>query len=245
MKVYCSSCGSEVEEKDVLGVGTFDSDIGKYAGNTFVSFICPLCHKKKYQFVTENPFRREEDFHVNIHPELNNQELVLTKRAPLINCDDIIDFHLELTEIASVDDFLQVCVKEKDLYTTQTRPTITQPVDIYNLFVQKNGFDYKRLMICLINSKNQVVTWETMGEGMSRPISYNPQEIFKTALLLEEDVDIILAQNRGIPMGSPSKKDILRTKRLIKSGRILGVEVLDFVLIHRDGFQSFEQMDLF
>lgn len=245
MKVYCSTCGSQIEEKDVLGVGTFDRDIGKYAGNTFVSFICPQCQKKKYQFVTENPFQKNADLHMSIHPELNNDELVLTKRTPLIGCNDIIDFHRDLSEIISVDDFLKSCKEKREAYSTQVGLTITQPVDIYNLFIKINGLSSKRLMVCLVNRKNQVVTWESLGEGMSRPISYSPQEIFRTAILIEEDVDIILAQNQRMELGPPSKKDILRTKRLVKSGRILGIEVLDFILIHQDGFQSFEQMDLF
>lgn len=245
MKVYCSTCGCEIKEEDVLGVGTFDGNIGKYAGNTFVSFTCPQCHKKKYQFVNENPFQKDRDPHVRIHPELNTDELVLSKRAALIDCNDIIDFHRELSHISSVDDFLQSCVKEKESDSSQVGLTITQPVDVYHLFSRLNGLQKKRLLVCLLNRKNQVVAWEFMGEGMSRPISYSPQEIFRTALLLEEEVNIILAQFQNGPLSPPTKKDVLRAKRLVKSGRILGIEILDFILIHREGFKSLEQMDLF
>ncbi len=246
MKVFCASCGTEIQEEDVLGVGTFDRDIGKYAGNTFVSFICPQCQRRKYQFVTENPFKSETGQEFSVHPELNADELVLSKRAARIDCNDIIDFHRNLTDIQSVDDFLQVCVREKDDYSSYVGMVISQPVDIYNLFVKYNGLNKDRLMVCLVDTQSRVVTWETRGEGMSKDISFSPQEIFQTALLLDEDVNIIIAHNscQQRSSSSPSKKTILRTKRLVKAGRILGIEILDHILISPEGFQSFEQLDL-
>jgi DNA repair protein RadC len=55
---------------------------------------------------------------------------------------------------------------------------------------------------------------------------------------------IIVAHNH--PSGSlePSKDDLEITQRLVKSGEILGIELLDHVIVSKNGYFSFKEHKL-
>ena len=100
------------------------------------------------------------------------------------------------------------------------------------------------MMVLFIDDDSRLVTWELFGKGTNKNISFDPKNIFRLALLLPQRVSIILAHNHFTHISSPSKKDILRTKRLVKAGGLLGIDFLDHVIIHKEGFKSFDQLNL-
>lgn len=241
-KLCCSSCGVEVSEQDVLGVGVFDKHIGKYAGLTVVTFVCPSCHQKEYQVVERNPFTNTAE--IAVHPELTSEELMVAQRDGGISCNDLLDFYENIQKINSVDDFLIKCSQGRFERMTNVGQIVKTPTDVFNLFMKYNGPDKKRMMILVLDEDSRLITWELLGEGTSKRINFDPKTIFKTALMLPQKVSIILAHNHFTTLTNPSKKDILRTKRLVKAGEVLDINFLDHVVIHQEGYKSFEQLNL-
>ncbi|AZR72696.1 hypothetical protein BBF96_04395 [Anoxybacter fermentans] len=241
-KLVCSTCGVEIQEQDILGIGTFDRNIGKYAGLTVITFRCSKCHQKEYQVIDHNPFSKINE--ISIHPELTPEEMMIVQREASINCDDQLDFYEAIKEIDTVEEFLIKCNLNRFEKLKKVGQIIQTPTDVFNIFVKYNGLDKKRMMVLFLDEENRLVTWELFGEGTNKPISFDPKNIFRTALLLPQKVSVILAHNHFTQLSTPSKKDILRTKRLVKAGEVLGVEFLDHVIIYEEGYKSFDQLNL-
>ncbi len=244
MKIFCSHCGVEVNERDILGVGTFDPNIGKYAGTTFVTFECPSCHRKEYQLLSQNPFPKSRVGDVSAHPELTQEEVILTQREPTITTNDLIDFYGHIEKVNTVKEFLTLCSVHRKVMVEDQGQTIARPRDVYNLFVKYNSLEQQRMMVLLIDEDNNLVTWDTLGDGSKEEISFEPRNIFRTPLMLKNDAAIILAHCIETIKSHPEKKDILRIKRLVKAGRILGIDIIDYIVIHKGGYYSFDQLNL-
>ncbi|HNT26943.1 MAG TPA: JAB domain-containing protein [bacterium] len=71
----------------------------------------------------------------------------------------------------------------------------------------------------------------------------HPRETFAPAIELRA-ASVILAHNHPAGTPDPSAEDLAVTKRLIESGKILGIEVLDHVIITVDSHYSFRQSGL-
>lgn len=241
-KLFCSKCGREIQEQDVLGIGLFDKSIGKYAGLTVVTFICSSCHQKEYQVVNRNPFTTVSE--IMVHPELTSEEMMIAQREASITGNDQLDFHEKVDQIDSIEQFVVKCNQERFEKTTYVGQIVKTPTEIFNLFNKYNGNDKKRMMIFFVDDEHKLITWELFGEGTNRRITFDPKVIFRSAMLLPQRVSVVLAHNHLTPLTTPSKKDILRTKRLVKAGEILGIDFADHVLIDQYGFKSFSQLNL-
>ncbi|HSA34822.1 MAG TPA: JAB domain-containing protein [bacterium] len=67
----------------------------------------------------------------------------------------------------------------------------------------------------------------------------HPRETFAPAIELRA-ASIILAHNHPSGTAEPSHDDIDVTKRLVETGKILGIEVIDHVIITADAHYSFK-----
>lgn len=82
-----------------------------------------------------------------------------------------------------------------------------------------------------------------ISHGTVKMSVVSPREVFQKALLANA-VGIILLHNHPSGDCTPSKEDINVTKRLMESGDIIGVNVLDHLVIGRPGYFSLKENDL-
>ena len=85
--------------------------------------------------------------------------------------------------------------------------------------------------ICIhLNTRNIVVGIETVAIGTLNACGISSREVFKAAIL-SSAAGVILVHNHvsGNPLAS--EDDVEITKGLVKSGKILGIEVLDHIII--------------
>ena len=88
-----------------------------------------------------------------------------------------------------------------------------------------------------LNSRHKLIYDEVISIGTLTANVIHPREVFKPALLYSA-VAIIVAHNH--PSGSlkPTKSDIDVTKALQASGKILGIDLLDHIIIGKNKFKS-------
>lgn len=67
----------------------------------------------------------------------------------------------------------------------------------------------------------------------------HPREIFADAIT-DRAAGIIFVHNHPSGDSEPSKQDIEITKRLVEVGKIVGIEVIDHIIIGKDGYYSFQ-----
>ncbi len=96
-------------------------------------------------------------------------------------------------------------------------------------------------LILLLNTRNKIIGISTVSIGTLDSSLVHPWEVFKEAIV-HSAYSVILAHNH--PSGDPeppSEDDMTITRRLKESGKILGVEVTDHIIISKDGFFSFKE----
>jgi DNA repair protein RadC len=98
--------------------------------------------------------------------------------------------------------------------------------------------------ICIhLNVRNQIISFEIVSTGSLTSSIVHPREVFKAAILANA-AGLVFMHNHPSGDPNPSLDDIEITKRLVKAGNLLGIEILDHVIVGRDGFYSFRQHNL-
>ncbi|MEN0081123.1 JAB domain-containing protein [Flavobacterium lindanitolerans] len=94
--------------------------------------------------------------------------------------------------------------------------------------------------ILVLNRSNQVLGISHLSTGGTSGTVVDPKQVFALALKANASA-IILAHNH--PSGNlyPSDADDKITSKLYKAGKMLDIEVLDHLIITKDGYYSFAE----
>lgn len=121
---------------------------------------------------------------------------------------------------------------------------ITSPLDASNLLMEEMRYLKKELFkILLLDTKNNIISIEDISMGTLNSSIVHPREVFSVAIR-RSSASIILAHNHPSGDPTPSKEDISITNRLIESGEIVGIKVLDHIIIGDGKFISLKESDI-
>lgn len=126
-----------------------------------------------------------------------------------------------------------------------TRKTVCQgetivrtPDDIADFLKEEMQFlPCEELRIILLDSRNIVMRVIKGTKGSVRETMFSPREIFKDALRYNA-ASIILVHNHPSGNPAPSKADIETTADLLRISKELDIQLLDHVVLAREGFFS-------
>ncbi|MFE8703921.1 RadC family protein [Cytobacillus sp. FJAT-54145] len=136
-------------------------------------------------------------------------------------------------------------IKQEKRKTTKgfdpERLVIRSPEDAYHIANKFIG-DYARevFLVLLLNTKNKVIAAHIAHIGSLNASIVSPREVFQCAILNNAASIIVSHQH---PSGDPleSREDLEVTKRLVKSGEILGIHVLDHIICGDNRFVSLKE----
>ncbi len=134
---------------------------------------------------------------------------------------------------ASARRVIALCEASKRIeYATEyDKAKISSPEDVYRLIYPQLREQKKEYFIILcLDTKNQVLKQETISIGSLNANIVHPREVFKAALL-QSSCHIIAVHNHPSGDPTPSREDIEITKKLTESGKMLGIDLLDHVII--------------
>ncbi len=97
--------------------------------------------------------------------------------------------------------------------------------------------------LILLNPRNKIVGISTISIGTLNASLVHPREVFKDAIK-HSAASIVLAHNHPSGDPDPSEDDLTVTKRLTEAGKIFGVEVIDHIIVGKNGFFSFKEKGL-
>jgi DNA repair protein RadC len=103
--------------------------------------------------------------------------------------------------------------------------------------------DKEHLWVFHLNSRNQIKLIELVSLGILNSSLIHPREVF-TRAVGERAAQIIIAHNHPSGEVTPSEDDLVITKRLVKAGEILGIELIDHLVVTAIGFTSFKKKGL-
>ncbi len=93
--------------------------------------------------------------------------------------------------------------------------------------------------LILLNPRNKIIGISTISIGTLNASLVHPREIFKDAIV-HSAASVVLAHNHPSGDPDPSEDDIKITKKLVESGKILGIEVVDHIIIGKNDYYSFK-----
>lgn len=114
---------------------------------------------------------------------------------------------------------------------SQPKHMINSPEDVYRLLYPAMRESKKETFIELcLDTKNQVIREDTISVGSLNANIVHPREVFRTALV-ESAAHIIVSHNHPSGDPTPSREDIDITKKLVETGKIVGIDMIDHVII--------------
>ena len=118
---------------------------------------------------------------------------------------------------------------------------IISPKEVYKIVSEYlNGVDREHLVLLTLDTKNCINSITTVSIGSLNTSIVHPREVFKTAIISNAS-SIILAHNHPSGDPTPSKEDINITDRIKESGKILGIDLLDHLIIGDDSYISLKE----
>lgn len=121
------------------------------------------------------------------------------------------------------------------------RFVIRSPQDGANYVMDDMRFLSQEHFVCIyLNTKNQVIQQKTVFIGSLNASIVHPREVFKEAIK-RSAASIVCFHNHPSGDPAPSHEDIEVTKRLVESGALLGIEVLDHIIIGDQKFVSLKE----
>jgi DNA repair protein RadC len=117
------------------------------------------------------------------------------------------------------------------LLAADDRPEVTSPEAAADVLVPPlRGRDRERCVAALLDTKHRLLEVVTVSVGSIDHTFMSPREVFRDALLANASA-LVLAHNHPSGDPEPSRDDELVTRRLVRAGELVGVEVLDHLVV--------------
>lgn len=101
----------------------------------------------------------------------------------------------------------------------------------------------EHMKLLMLNSKAKLIGETNISKGTVNASIITPRELFIEALQ-KNAVSIIIMHNHPSGDPAPSTEDILLTKRIMKAGELIGIELLDHIIIGNNRYISFRREGL-
>jgi DNA repair protein RadC len=115
--------------------------------------------------------------------------------------------------------------------TSEKGPVFSSGRDVFHHFNHRLKNLRKEIFWCaMLDAKNRIFRDNRISEGTLTNSLIHPREAFRDAIR-ESAASVLFVHNHPSGDPTPSREDILVTERLVQSGEIIGIRVLDHVII--------------
>lgn len=124
------------------------------------------------------------------------------------------------------------------------RPVVSTPEDVVALCgPQLRGLDREHFWALVLNTKNRLMRTFEVSVGSLNASIVHPRELFKDAVRLSA-ASLVVVHNHPSGDPTPSGADVQLTRRLVKAGDVLGIELLDHVVIGAGEHASLRELGM-
>lgn len=121
---------------------------------------------------------------------------------------------------------------------------LSSPEVAYQYLYPRTKGQKKEMFICLmLDTKNQLISEDVISIGSLNANIVHPREVFKSAIV-NSAAAIIIAHNHPSGDPAPSQNDIDITRKLMETGRVVGIEVYDHIIIGDGRYLSMKEQNL-
>jgi DNA repair protein RadC len=122
-------------------------------------------------------------------------------------------------------------------------PALTHPADVYQWCVDLREADRERFIALYLDARRRVLRRRLVSIGTLTASLVHPREVLGPALRIRAAA-LVVVHNHPSGDPEPSPEDCALTDRLRDGCRLLGLELLDHVVVARDGFVSLRERGL-
>lgn len=115
---------------------------------------------------------------------------------------------------------------------------ILSPKDVWEDLKDLRDNKKEHFVVFLLDARNQEIKREIISIGSLNANLVHPREVFEPAVK-NLAAQIIIAHNHPSGNTEPSKEDLEITQKLIESGKILGIEIIDHIIVSQNKYFSF------
>ena len=108
---------------------------------------------------------------------------------------------------------------------------------------QLKGKKKEHFLVLCLDTRNRLIDCKLVSMGSLDTSVVHPREVFKEAIS-SCAASVIFAHNHPSGDPEPSKEDVELTRRLVKAGEIVGIDVLDHIIVCDEGFISLKARNL-
>jgi DNA repair protein RadC len=125
------------------------------------------------------------------------------------------------------------------------QPVLKSPEDVAAVMRSKlKGKKKEHFWVLCLNTRNKLINCKPVSIGSLDTSIVHPREVFKEAVS-SSAASVIFVHNHPSGDPEPSKEDIELTKRLVKAGEIIGIDVLDHIIVCDKSYLSLKAKNLF
>jgi DNA repair protein RadC len=124
-------------------------------------------------------------------------------------------------------------------------PVLKSPEDVAAVArSQLKGKKKEHFLVLCLDTRNRLINHKLVSMGSLDTSIVHPREVFKEAVS-SCAASVIFAHNHPSGDPEPSREDIELTKRLVKAGEIIGIDVLDHIIVCDKDYLSLKAGNLF
>ncbi len=117
-------------------------------------------------------------------------------------------------------------------------PSFKNSSDVFNYYRPRfYGMKKERFLCAMLDTKNKVFKETVVSDGTLTSSLVHPREVFRSAIK-EASASVLFVHNHPSGDPTPSRDDISITERLVETGKIIGIEVLDHIIISDSKYLS-------
>lgn len=116
-------------------------------------------------------------------------------------------------------------------------PVVRTARDVYDYVVDMRQLPKEHLRGLYLNAHYKVIRDEVISIGTIDANLVHPREVFRPALE-HAAAAVILVHNHPSGELAPSAADTKVTEQVVEAGRLLGIELVDHIIVTKDGFVS-------
>ena len=155
----------------------------------------------------------------------------LSEKAKKVKLEKVQNFKVPLMELVYKADA-----------SRSKRVQVSDTLSAYEVFIEHWDFNkielVKQLKILLLTNDNRVLGISEIATGCMDRALFDPKFIFSAALLSGAG-KIILGNNNTSSNVKPSSTDLVSTRSLALTGRLMGIELVDHLIFSTEACFSF------
>ena len=136
---------------------------------------------------------------------------------------------------------IELASRINDELASEKKIKITSPQDIYNLLkLELSDKQTEEVKVVILDNKNQVKSVVTVSKGSTNKTVISPKEVLSEPIK-QLATGIILVHNHPSGDTTPSRQDILLTRKISDYANIFEIALYDHVIIGKTGYASLKE----